>query len=162
MISFSVFRKRMSKPERDEWQHFTQMWFDKSGKCVRVKCKYCSWEGSHHATRCAKHYRSQHSRDPAAWRDMDSDVTPGDSVSVVGDDSPSSQPSMASSAASTSTSSIGPPTKRRLSQASLLSFGDKSFSAHQQSQAEQPGHVLLKTCPGPGDSSCCNQNTGYH
>ena len=48
------------RPERNEWDEFTEVAWDKKGRCVQVQCKHCPWRGSHHATRCALHYAKKH------------------------------------------------------------------------------------------------------
>ena len=48
------------RPERNEWDQFTEVAWDKKGRCVQVQCKHCPWRGSHHATRCALHYAKRH------------------------------------------------------------------------------------------------------
>ena len=52
----------LTKPARLEWEHFEGVQHDALGRCLRVRCRYCPWEGSYHATRCAQHYHRRHGK----------------------------------------------------------------------------------------------------
>ena len=131
LFVFSSAGAQMYKPERMEWEHFEAWLFDKDGKVVQVQCKYCPWKASHHATRVAKHYYSKHAhRRPLTEAAVAEDEE--EEVAQMEEDTGGSE-----SGASAVSSK-----RQRLTQQTLLAYGDRSFSQGQQALAERIGHPL--------------------
>lgn len=121
----------MSKPERSEWVHFQPIQVcPSSGKVLRVKCAYCKYKGSAHATRLADHYWRYHGRDP---------VLPPKGLAV-------SEAKATEDVSHSSEPYEPPPKKPKLVQGLILQYGDKAFTKEQARLAEER-MALLQVCP---------------
>ena len=129
---------RLGKRPRGEWCHFVDSEFSSDGICTlvcpstspchppslsllpQVKCRHCSWTGSKHATRCARHYQKHHGYRSGG----------GGGTSSSGDGL--SQDAATSSNASTAST----PSGRGLKQLHITLNTNRRLSKQQQREAE--------------------------
>lgn len=65
-------RKNNPRPPMPEWAHFITVTERADGVRLVVKCRYCGWQRSAHASRCASHFYRLHSSQVSSSSSSDS------------------------------------------------------------------------------------------